>query len=64
MNYDGNVCVGYALQGEGGGFCGPATKALRGVVGGRGIESWNDSSSTTFAAVRSAIIEAIDQCRT
>jgi hypothetical protein len=60
MNYDGNVCVGYALQVEGGGFCGPATKALRRVIGGTGVEAWNDATSTTFAVVRRAFLDAIE----
>jgi hypothetical protein len=64
MDAGGGVCVGYALQVVGGGLCSTASKALRRVIGGRGIEAWNDSNSTTFAAVRSVIIEAIGQCRT
>ncbi len=64
MDNSGGVCVGYALQVVAGGLCSASTKALRRVIGERGIEAWNNSSSTTFAAVRSAIIEAIDQCGT
>jgi hypothetical protein len=60
------VCVGYALQIVGGGLCSPAADRLRQVIGSRSIESWNDSSLTTFDTVRAAILKAIEgtQCRT
>jgi hypothetical protein len=63
MDDCGSVCVGYAIQIVAGGLYSPAAELLRQVVGSRNIEAWNDSRLTTFAKVREAFLQAIEDVR-